>query len=347
MTVTIGVIGSGNFGRQLIKAFHETGLCRIKSIAARTPSKHRDMTEKYGAAVTDDYTQLLRDEAIDAISVCGPLELQAAMVEEALAAGKHVLMEKPLAATMEDALRIKAAADASDKLAMVGFIERFNPALLRIKTLLRQDYLGKVFRLSIKRGSRLSERTPWMWEVGMYVHILGHNIDILRWFLDDEVEHVYSESDGFMRANREEADNICCMLRFRRGAIAVMEDSWTLSPKMPMEENDCRLDLIGEKGNLSTNMMSQMTSMCCEDKGWFYPSVLRWPGGLEEDGGVVSYALKDECAYFLRAVRDRNLPPLSTVDSAFENLRVAMACRLSSREGRRVHMSEIEGAGHV
>lgn len=90
-----------------------------------------------------------------------------------------------------------------------------------------------------------------MWEVGMFVHILGHNIDIFRWFLEDEVEHVFAESDSYMRRRPGEDDNICAILRFRNGALGVMEDSWTLSPSMPMEENDTRMDLIGEKGNLS------------------------------------------------------------------------------------------------
>lgn len=341
MTTTIGIIGFGNFGRQLAKGFHETGLCRIKRIAVTNPAKYTGVNT-FGASLCDDYHTLLNDNDIKAVSVCGPVQMQALMVEEALAAGKHVLMEKPLAADMADAKRIKAAADASDRVTMVGFIERFNPALRRVKALLRNDYLGDVFRLSIKRGSRCSDRTPWMWEVSMFVHILGHNIDILRWFLEDEVEHVVAESDSYMRRKPGEDDNICAMLRFHNKALAVMEDTWTLSPKMPMEENDTRLDLIGTKGNLSLNNLNQMISLCNNDRGWMYPGILRWPGGLDEDGGVASYALKDECQHFLRCTQDPSLEPLSTVDSALENLRVALACRLSAKEGRRVYLTEIQ-----
>ena len=337
--INLGMIGFGNFGRQLAKGFHDTGFCRIKTIAVGNPARHAGQ-ETFGAALCDDYRELLRDNELDAIAVAGPLQMQALLVEEALAAGKHVFMEKPLAPTLEDALRIKAAADASDKIAMVGFIERFNPALRRVKALLRNDYLGRLFRLSIKRGSRNSDRTPWMWEVGMFVHILGHNIDILRWFLEDEVEHVFAESDSYMRHRSGEDDNICAILRFRNGALGVMEDSWTLSPSMPMEENDTRMDLIGDKGNLSFNGLNQMLSLY-NTNGVFYPGLLRWPGGLTEESGLESYALKDECLHFIRCVENPGTAPISTVDSALENLRVALACRLSAREGRIVHLSEI------
>ena len=337
--INLGMVGFGNFGRQLAKGFADTGFCRLRTIAVGDPARHSGQPA-FGAVFCDDYRTILRDNAIDAVAVAGPLQMQAGLVEEVLAAGKHVFMEKPLAPTLEDALRIKAAADASDKVAMVGFIERFNPALLRVKALLRNEYLGRLFRLSIKRGSRNSDRTPWMWEVGMFVHILGHNIDIFRWFLEDEVEHVFAESDSYMRRRPGEDDNICAILRFRNGALGVMEDSWTLSPSMLMEENDTRMDLIGEKGNLSFNGLNQMLSLYNE-KGVFYPGLLRWPGGLTEESGLTSYALRDECLHFIRCVENPGTLPVSTVDSALENLRVALACRLSAREGRRVYLSEI------
>lgn len=341
--INVGIIGAGRFGQLHLKSYNDSGLTNITAIcgSGRNPEKTAKTAQQFNAKCYNDYHDFLEDQEVEAVSVCVPAHIQADKAIDAINAGKHVMLEKPIATTLEDAYRIKEAADKSDKVIMVGYVERYNPSLRRVKKLITENHLGELFRISIKRGSRFSMRVPWAWETGMFVHMLGHNIDILRWLLNDEVERVYVESDSFMHKVKGEDDNICVLIRFKKGAIAVSEDCWTLPGNFPTEELDMRMDLVGTEGSLVLDNTNQMISMCNTEKGWYFPGMLRWPGGVEEDSGMESYALKDELTHFIRCINDPSLTPVGSVDDAIINLKVSIACEKSAREGRPINIDEM------
>lgn len=332
--ISVGIIGAGRFGQLHLKAYADSDLAQINAICDTNPETLKKLCDKYNCKGYLDYHEFLSQANVEATSICLPPYMQADIAVDALHAGKHIMLEKPVATTLQDAQKIKSALAQSKQrlVAMVGYIERYNPSLRRVKELLKEDYLGDLYRISIKRGSRFSMRVPWAWETGMFVHMLGHNIDILRWFLEDEVERVNVESDSFMHKVPGEDDNICALIRFKKGAIAVTEDCWTLPGNYPHEECDFRMDIVGTKGSMIVDNTNQMISLCNLEKGWYYPGSLRWPGGVENASGMESYALKDEMNHFLRCVRNPDLKPVSSIDDAIVNMQVSLACEESARK---------------
>src|SRR5699024_11021827 len=171
------------------------------------------------------------------------------------------------------------------------------------------------------------------------IHVCGHDVDILKWLFDDEVEKIYAESGSFIRKKDNQADNIVIILRFKKGGIGIVESSWTLPNTFPTEENDTRIDIIGTSGNMIINNMDQMIALCNQEKGWQYPGILRWPGGANEPSGLSSYALKDELTHFIKCIRD-NKSPVVTLTSAKETLEILFKANETIERGVPVYMEK-------
>ncbi|MFZ5754203.1 MAG: Gfo/Idh/MocA family protein [Bacillota bacterium] len=336
--IGVGVIGIGQFGTLHAKTFSELYNVKLIGVSSRNYNNVKAIADKYDAIAYTDYNQLLSNPNIDAVSIAVPPNIQKEMAIKALVAGKHVLLEKPIATNIEDAYAIAETAVKYNRKVMVGYIERFNPSLRRVKSILKNGHIGNVFKVSSRRSSRLLGKPEWCFtEVGMMTHIVGHDVDILKWMLDDKVERVYAESGSFVRNREGQDDNICLLLRFRNGGIGVIEESWSLPSTFPTEENDTRIDIFGTKGVMKVNNLEQTISLCNEEKGWQYPGILRWPGGSEEDAGIESYALKDELNYFIKCIID-DVEPIVTAEDAIDTLRVLLAAKESVKRQKPIYL---------
>ena len=135
-----------------------------------------------------------------------------------------------------------------------------------------------------------------------------------------------------MRKVPGQPDNLTVLMRFEHGGMGLIENSWTLPSSYPMEENDTRIDIMGTDGVLKVNNFDQTIAMCNEAAGYWVPGILRWPGGIEEDGGLDHYALKDELEYFIKAVKGL-VPPVLSVEEAVYTLKILIAANESERTG--------------
>jgi len=329
----IGLLGVGAFGSWHLKVYHEVPDVEVVLLAARTADRVAALSGTYGIPYTLDYREVLARQDIDAVDVCVPSHLQAAVAIEALAAGKHVLVEKPMATSVADGARMIEAAAAAGRVLMVGHIERFNPSLRRAKALIARGRIGRPVKISARRNSR-SNKAEWEWEtVGILTHFTGHNIDVMRWLMADDVVRVHAESGSLVRGVPGQDDAVCMFLRFAGGGMGVLDDSWCLPPDFPTEENDTRIDILGTEGSLFINDLDQTLHLCERGKGWSFPGMLRWPGVREGDPGVESYALKDELEHFARSARGL-AEPVITGEEALKTLRVIDAAHQSLMTGR-------------
>lgn len=330
--VGIGVIGIGSFGKLHAKTFAELDSANLIAISSRNTTEVKPFAEKLGAKLYSDYNDLLADMSIQAVSICVPPYIQAEIAVKALEAGKYVLLEKPIATTLEDASLIIETAKKCNRTVMVGYIERFNPSLRRVKSLVQNGQIGELFKVSSRRASRFEGKPDWVWDkCGMMVHICGHDLDIIRWLFEDEIERVYAESGSFLRQVEGQPDNICILMRFKNGGIGVIESSWTLPSTFPTEENDTRIDLLGTSGNMIVNNLEQTIAMCTEQKGWYLPGILRWPGGINEDVGLISYAMRDELDHFVKCIQGKKNPIVSPED-AKKTLEILLAANESIKQ---------------
>lgn len=126
----VGVVGLGSMGRRHAEAYTRLAGVKLTAVATRHPAKRREAEEAWQVEATEDYRNLVGH--VDAVTIAAPTVLHAEMAEFFAAAGVHVFVEKPIAATASEAKRLLKATEASGVCLMVGHIERFNPAFIRL-----------------------------------------------------------------------------------------------------------------------------------------------------------------------------------------------------------------------
>jgi len=173
-----------------------------------------------------DAPTLLRETAPDVVSVVVPTGLHEQVALQAIEAGAHVLVEKPIAADLAAAARIAAAAEKHERLLSVGHIERFNPAIQELKRRLLEGQGGRVLQVRARRVGPFPHRIR---DVGV-IHDLGpHDIDIMRFVLEDEIERVFADVRRHIATDNE--DLFAGMLRFRGGAMGILDINWLTPTK--------------------------------------------------------------------------------------------------------------------
>ena len=256
-TYGVGVIGAGHAGREHLKAIRDHPRTRVVGVAVAHPSRERAMAlrAEFGAEfVTDDYRELLVRDDVDIICICSPNRLHAEQALDALAAGKHVLCEKPMVTSIEDARRVVAASQAAGTRFLVGQICRFSPIFQAIKRLYDDGDLGQAFFAEadyIKQSLRIHKR--W-WLDPREPHFIVfnggvHPLDLLRWVVG-EVEEVQAYSNHMAVPEATFDDCVIATLRFVSGCLGkllVAFGAW-----MPYELN---LSIYGTRGTVRNDRL--------------------------------------------------------------------------------------------
>jgi predicted dehydrogenase len=269
--------------------------------------------------------------------VCAPSNHHAHIALDAIAAGKHVFVEKPIATTLEDGLRMAAAAREAGVKLMVGHIERFNPAVSKLADLIAEGRIGEVFRVHATRVGPLPTR---ILDAGVTIDLATHDLDIMQFVLGRGITSIYADGSRFQHPSQE--DMISCLLRFGDdGPMGLLDVNW-LTPEKRRE-----LTVIGEGGMLSASYLTQDV--------WFTESVTA-PTGWDElarvrgdaEGAAVRFALRRveplraELEAFVRCVIDDTVEPVSANDGC-RALAAALAVRDSAAHSRPVRLLDMPG----
>jgi predicted dehydrogenase len=222
--------------------------------AARTSALRGQQATEYA-----DWRRMIEDaDQLDAVTIACPSELHVEAALAALDAGLHVLVEKPIATTLPDALRLRGAAiDARRKL-MVGHVERFNPVVGSLRVALAEDRIGRVFRAQATRVGPLPTRIR---DAGVAIDLATHDLDVVQHLLGRQAEEVYADGGRFMHESQE--DMLMCLARFGGeggDVLGLLDVNW-LTPE-PRRE----LTLTGEHGLLRADYTAQ-TAQLVENTG--------------------------------------------------------------------------------
>ncbi|MEI7025022.1 Gfo/Idh/MocA family protein [Paenibacillus sp. y28] len=193
---------------------------------------------QYGARAYSSYEELLAKEQLDAVSVCTPNALHAPVAIAAANAGVHVLVEKPMATTSDEAEAMIEAARRNNVVLMIGHNQRLMPPHVKAKEILQSGVLGKVlsFRTSFghpgPEGWSIDGRDSWFFRkadaaMGAMGDLGVHKSDLIRWLLADEVAQVSAFVGTVDKKDTDVDDNAICVLRMRSGAIGSLVASWT------------------------------------------------------------------------------------------------------------------------
>ncbi len=323
----VAVIGVGAMGKNHVRVYQEMPEVELVAIVDRDRATAERLGRMAHVPVYTQLQEMVKKERPEAISVAVPTEAHFAVVNWLLEAGCHVLVEKPITQTLEQAQELICTAERNRRVLMVGHIERFNPAITELKRRLENQELGRVFQIHARRLGPYPARIQ---DVGVVMDLATHDLDIMRYLIGSEVIRVFAESRREMRNNHE--DLFVGTLRFADTTVGLLEINW-LTPTKIRE-----LYVTGERGMFRVNYITQ--DLCffenAETNGhdWSALSLLR---GVSE-GMVMQYAirkrepLRSELEAFIARVQGQTVPIVDG-HAAKAALSLAMALAESAWKG--------------
>jgi predicted dehydrogenase len=335
----VGVIGGGLWGANHVRVFTTLPETELIAVCDIDPVRAERLRAASGAREAyTDYRELLARPDIEAVSVATPDFTHTPIIVAALEAGKHVLSEKPLATTEEEASQIAAAAARAPGKLMVDFHNRVNPVIAALHDAVAAGEIGR----PVHASARLSNTTfvplkmlSWAAKSSALWFLGSHVVDVLRFVLADEVRRVYAVSREGVLASRGVAtkDFFLSTLEFRGGAVVTMENSWLLSEDNPMVF-DFKLEIVGEKGQLQADTSHNGALRKLTKGGLRFADPLGiTPTGPTRVGGFVLEAI----ARFVDAVL-RDVPVLAGVEDGLAATRVLAAIERSAASGQPVDL---------
>ena len=244
----VAVVGAGIYGINHINAHMANPNADLVAVCDLNEELRRKIEKKYQVKTYELVKDMLENEEIDAVSIATPDCYHAAPALEAIHHGKHVLIEKPLATTIEDAREIIAAAQKEHVRVAVDYHKRWDPASIQLKNELARPETGKILRGYMSMDDVIDVPTKWFsWsDKSSPVHFLGtHCYDLIRWYMGCEVTEVYAvgTKEYLKSMGIDTYDTIQAFLTFENGCNWTVENSWVL-PAGFAKNNDGRTQII-------------------------------------------------------------------------------------------------------
>jgi len=316
--VGVAVIGLGHNGRAFCRAYAQHPAARLMAVCDRDPERLRAAAYEHEAEGYGDYSFLQRDD-IHAVSVHTPDHLHAEPFLRALAAGKHVFVEKPFANSLEDIGRMLAAAQKSDRVTMVGQVLRFNPVFRAVKQWVEAGVLGDLFYLEADYLHDLRyQRELEPWKLSEEIPIVGggcHPLDLLRW-LAGEIEEVFAYSNHIAYPEMTQPATVVSTYRFAGGAVGKVTVLYGCVNPMPQLYN---LGVFGTRGTVVRNRLS-------------LDGLHEW---MELPPPPPGHPYEPEVAHFLDCILHAR-PPLVDAREGAKTAAAALCAAESARSGRPV-----------
>jgi UDP-N-acetylglucosamine 3-dehydrogenase len=331
--VRIAVIGLGWFGEIHCETIVGVPTLELAALCTRTRSRLDALSDKFAIdKTTTDYRELLADPDIDAVSIVTMWDQHTEPALAALAAGKHVLLEKPMAHTVEDCRRILAAAEGSTGILQVGHICRFNPRYRMAKQQIDAGKVGRIVSLSSRRNIPAAWTPEILNKIGPIVGDAIHDTDLMLWFTGDRVVSAYAQTVDVR--GKKYPDIGQTMYRFANGATATLETVWCMPEKTPFDIDE-RMSIIGTEGFIHVQDTFPNLGVAAQDR-FHSPDTTYWP----EFDGVRGGALREEFSYFARCVLEGRKPEIGRPEDAMAALAATLAAEESARTGEVVRIGD-------
>src|SRR5256885_7327417 len=229
MRLKVAVIGAGSMGMnhlRVLKDFNEEQVHVVGVAETYEPSLKHAVSRFYVPGYSD-YREMVEKARPDVVAVVVPTHLHFEVASYLLDRGINVLVEKPMTSTVEEALELIQLARARGVKLAVGHVERFNPAVIAVSQHLLAGELGKIFHLHARR---LGPFPPRIRDVGVTLDLATHDIDVMRYLTDAEIEHVYAETQRRVHGTHE--DSVFGIMRFTNDVIAMLDVNWLTPTKV-------------------------------------------------------------------------------------------------------------------
>ncbi len=254
----VGLIGCGDYGQVHARVYTSDPRARLEALWSPTESRRQENARRFGCRAVSDWRQIVEDPELDCVSVATPDYAHAEYAAAALRAGKHVLLEKPMATTVEDCQAILAARDAGRAKLMVNYHNRWYPALVEARRAIRAGEIGRPVSANLVLSNTLTwvlGSMKWGDRSGPEWFLMSHIADLAFWLTGDAPAVVSAmAAEGVLRAKGiPTRDVVKATLAMRRGAVVHLESSWILPPSWRNPINEMWLSVQGESGRLDVS----------------------------------------------------------------------------------------------
>ncbi len=297
------VVGTGYLGRFHAQKYRDLNNSELIAIADPNPERGLEVAEEVGAYAVTDHRELIGK--VDAVSVASPTLTHYAVAKDLLEAGIHVLVEKPMTSTVEQAQTLIDLANASNVLLQVGHLERFNPALLAVEKEINAPLFIESTRIAPynKRGS----------DVNVVLDLMIHDIDIISHLVKSEVKDFRASAIKVISSDGADIANV--RLEFENGCVA------TLIASRVSNKAERQMRIFQHESYVSVDFQANSARVCRVDKT--QQSDDGMPvidcNDFTHDGGD---AIKAEIAAFLHSIETQT-PPLVTGEDGLNAIRTA------------------------
>ena len=311
--LNIAVIGVGSWGKNHARVFKEMETANLVGIYDLQIDKAKELAQLHRARAFSDLDELLSIEEIDAVSIASPTSTHAEIALKAIEKGKHVLIEKPMTSTLEEAESVIDAAKGSGVIVSVGFIERFNPIVDKSKKLITDQELGELVLLSARRlGPYWPDRLK---DVDVIRDVSIHDIDAFRYLTSKDPISVYARGGKLRHSYLDYAE---ILLDFGDGLTGFIESNY-LTPHRYR-----KLMLTCERGIVEADYMTQ--EYVIEDDEWLRNTKSTWQEPLSRE-------MND----FVNACLGKKKPMVTSMDG-LKALKIALASIESVEANKIIHL---------
>jgi UDP-N-acetylglucosamine 3-dehydrogenase len=298
----VGIVGVGVMGSNHARVFAEMPGVELVGVADPDRKQAEFVGRTLGCAAVSDVNDLI-DLGVDAVTIAAPTHLHHEIALLCISRGAHLLVEKPIASSVEEGREIIAAARRAGVTLMVGHVERFNPAVESIRRALQGE---DILSIAI---TRVGPFPPRMSSVGVVIDLAVHDIDLIRWFTGSEIAEVQPQLSS---AVAEREDIALLQFRTESGVLAHINTNWLTPFK-------ARNVTVATRGKY---IMGDLLTLQVTECFGFRPdgsySMRHLPVGYAEP-------LRSELVAFLNAIRN-NTAPAVTGEEAVASLEIAIRC---------------------
>jgi predicted dehydrogenase len=276
----IGVLGVGYWGRKIVEEYSAIPNVKVQAVSDLMDKNLQHCKDRYNVPVlVNDYHDVIKVDSIHAVHICLPNPLHFPACKEALEAGKHVLVEKPITlSSKEGNVLVDLAAEKGLTLS-VGHIYRFNNALAEVKRLISENFFGRVFLLNLT----WTNLEPIFTDRDVIVDLAPHYFDIVNYMLDAWPAKITCVAKPYRQKENPEATYISCEMP--NGAIAHAHLNW-LSPKKVRS-----IELVGENRSAVIDAVGQEVTI--------YESGYTYKLGVERNNTI-----RTELLHFIKSISD-------------------------------------------
>lgn len=336
-TIGYAVIGAGLVGPRHAAAAAMAPGSQLVAVCDQRLDRAEAVAEQFGALAVAEVDAVLERKDVQIVSICLPTRLHLEVAERAAAAGKHIVVEKPLEVSLERADRLIAAAREHNVQLGAIFNRRFIPALKATKRAVEEGLLGEILVADMYyKAFRTQEyyddsgwRGTWEQEGGAALINQGiHGVDLVRW-VAGPIARIFGYADH-LRREIEADDTTAAVARYANGAMGVIQATTSVQPRTPD-----RLEFHGTKGSI------QLANY--RIASWSVPGAENWPAEVEAEeqaalpiaGNLETYGHNTQIADMIEAVREGR-PPAVSGEEGRRSLEVCLAIYESARTGREV-----------